>query len=94
MIVKETFSCIHSPKTRILTFDGGLGEVYCLEICHNCYKIQNKKFVIKEEIISSKRSSRQILLAKKKQTSIIMDPLCGIGGGPMDNSNKEMEVTP
>jgi len=79
MMIKETFSCNHSPKIRRLIFDGGLGEVYCLEICHDCYIIQNKKFVIKEEVITSKRSL-QILSAKKKQTSIIMDPLCGSGG--------------
>lgn len=44
-------SCKHTPKKFRIMFDGGLGAFYTLILCKNCYVMQEKKFVIKEETL-------------------------------------------
>ena len=53
-MLEEPFSCLHSPKKFKLSFDGGLLGQYCLELCNSCYSAQDKKFLVKEEIINEK----------------------------------------
>jgi len=50
----EQIFCSHSPKKFKLSFDGGLIGQYCLKLCNSCYVIQDKKFLIREEIIDEK----------------------------------------
>jgi len=51
---QEIFHCNHSQKKFKLTFDAGLVGEYSLELCASCHDIQDKKFLIKEEIINEK----------------------------------------
>jgi len=53
-MLDESFSCHHSPKKFKLSFDGGLCGKCRLKLCNSCYASQDKKFVIKEEIINEK----------------------------------------
>jgi len=50
---QASFHCDHSPKYMRLTIDGGLGEVFCLELCRMCHMKQQQQFVIKEEVITN-----------------------------------------
>lgn len=50
----DSFSCHHSPQKFKLTFDGGQVGQYFLELCNSCYAKQDKKFLIKEEVINEK----------------------------------------
>ena len=47
----SVFGCNHSQKKFKLTFDGGLLGEYGVELCQSCHAIQDKKFLIREEII-------------------------------------------
>jgi len=43
-------SCNNNKKYK-LEFDGGVVGNYVLELCSSCYLAQDKKFLIREEII-------------------------------------------
>jgi len=43
--------CPHKPKKFRLTLDGGLGELYSLELCWRCYNEQKTKFILKKEVL-------------------------------------------
>jgi len=53
-MLEAFFSCHHSPKKFKLSFDGGLLGQYRLELCNSCYAAQDKKFLIKEELVNEK----------------------------------------
>jgi len=40
------------PKKMRLIFDGGSSGNYTVELCNSCYQKQEKKFLIKKEVIS------------------------------------------
>ena len=51
-MMENLFSCkCKEKKAHKLTLDGGLVGTYDLILCKNCYPSQNKKFLIKEEIL-------------------------------------------
>ena len=51
-MTENLFSCkCREKKSHKLLFDGGLVGSYDLILCKNCYPSQNKKFLIKEEIL-------------------------------------------
>jgi len=52
--MNEQFCCTHPQKKFTLIFDGGLLGEYRLELCNSCYAAQDKKFLIKEELINGK----------------------------------------
>jgi len=54
MLNESVFQCNHSPKKFKIALDGSVLGNYSLELCASCYAIQDKKFVIKEEIINEK----------------------------------------
>ncbi|MGI0008521.1 MAG: hypothetical protein ACRD92_02765 [Nitrosopumilaceae archaeon] len=44
------FQCkCQKPKMSRLTFDGGSSGQYVVEICQECYKDDDKKFLVSEE---------------------------------------------
>lgn len=51
--MSTSFSCsCKQEKTHRLTFDGGSEGNYDLELCLKCHKIQDKQFLVNEELIS------------------------------------------
>ena len=48
---QANFHCHHKIKKFKLTLDGGLGELYSLELCWKCYNEQNTKFILKKEVL-------------------------------------------
>jgi len=51
-MMENLFSCkCKGKKSHKLLFDGGLAGLYDLILCSSCYPSQNKKFLIKEEIL-------------------------------------------
>ena len=53
MISQAIFHCSHAKKHVRLTIDGGLGEIFYLELCNQCNYNHEKKFVIKEEVLKN-----------------------------------------
>jgi len=54
-MIPSSFAChCSAKKTRRLAFDGGILGHYHLELCNSCYVVQDKKFLIKEEIINER----------------------------------------
>ena len=54
-MIHSTFTCVcRANKEHRLVFDGGILGHYILEVCASCYAAQNKKFLVKEEIINEK----------------------------------------
>lgn len=53
------FECkCNDGKTHRLTFDGGQSGPYKVDLCHNCYKIEDKQFMVSEsEVLPSPRES-------------------------------------
>lgn len=48
------FSCsCKTKKTHKLVFDGGVLGNYVVDLCIHCYRSQEKKFVIKEEMLDN-----------------------------------------
>lgn len=47
------FKCLCvDEKTHRLTFDGGSEGNYDVELCLKCHKIQDKQFLVNEEVLS------------------------------------------
>jgi len=56
-MIPSTFVCAcRSKKKHRLVFDGGVLGHFSLELCGSCYVAQDKKFLIREEIINEKSS--------------------------------------
>ena len=54
-MISSSYACPCSAKKKHrLVFDGGILGQYHLELCSSCYIAQDKKFLIKEEIINGK----------------------------------------
>jgi len=47
-----TYLCHDNLQKKYrLVFDGGSSGQYVVELCHSCYKKENKRFLISEEIL-------------------------------------------
>lgn len=47
-----SFECkCDDSKTYRLVFDGGQSGPYKVDLCNNCYKLEDKQFLLSEEII-------------------------------------------
>ena len=68
---ESNFHCNHSPKKFKLILDGGILGHYSLELCAFCNVAQDKKFLIKEEIINEK--SRDFVRVRHNENQIIIE---------------------
>jgi len=58
MVFEPIFRCRDKEfKTNRVILDGGSEGNYTIELCPKCYTNQDKKFLIKEEVISESKIS-------------------------------------
>ena len=58
MVFEPIFRCkCKKSKTNRVILDGGSEGHYAVELCPKCYEDQDKKFLIKEEVISESKFS-------------------------------------
>ena len=58
MVFEPIFRCkCKELKTNRVILDGGSEGNYTVELCPKCYANQNKKFLIKEEVIFESKFS-------------------------------------
>jgi len=58
MVFEPIFRCRDKKfKTNRIILDGGSEGNYTIELCPKCYDNQDKKFLIKEEVISESKIS-------------------------------------
>lgn len=62
-----TYTCpCNSAKSHRLVFDGGQNGQFVVELCHECYSVEDKKFLISEERIDNNSTSKSNHKAKSK----------------------------
>jgi len=51
-MIPSNFACkCPSKKERRITFDGGILDCYCVDVCASCYNSISKKFLVKEDML-------------------------------------------